>query len=54
MTAIGSAPIMWNSFETVDDAPFFGIFVYLDNLISWIFGNPSQSETINESIQNFP
>ena len=21
-----------------DDAPFFGIFVYLDNLISWIFG----------------
>jgi len=20
------------------DAPFFGIFVYLDNLISWIFG----------------
>ena len=25
--------------ETVgDDAPFFGFFVYLDNLISWIFG----------------
>lgn len=23
----------------VDDAPFFGIFVYLDNVISWIFGN---------------
>ncbi len=21
-----------------DDAPFFGIFVYLDNLLSWIFG----------------
>lgn len=21
-----------------DDAPFFGIFVYLDNLVSWIFG----------------
>ncbi len=21
-----------------DDAPFFGIFVYLDNLISWVFG----------------
>ena len=21
-----------------DDAPFFGIFVYLDNFISWIFG----------------
>ena len=20
------------------DAPFFGIFVYLDNFISWIFG----------------
>jgi len=37
--AIGSAPITWNSFETVDDAPFFGIFVYFDNLISWIFGN---------------
>ena len=38
-TAIGSAPIIWDSFETVDDAPFFGIFVYFDNLISWIFGN---------------
>lgn len=49
--AIGSATIIGNSFETVDDAPFFGIFVYLDNLISWIFGNPSQSETINESEQ---
>ncbi len=22
----------------IDDAPFFGIFVYLDNLISWIWG----------------
>ncbi|AFS82599.1 hypothetical protein [Candidatus Nitrosopumilus sediminis] len=22
-----------------DDAPFFGIFAYLDNFISWIFGN---------------
>jgi len=21
-----------------DDAPFFGIFVYLDDLFSWIFG----------------
>ena len=37
-TAIGSAPIIWDSFETVDDAPYFGIFVYLDNLISWIMG----------------
>jgi len=30
------------SFEKVktvgDDAPFFGIFVYIDNFISWIFG----------------
>lgn len=26
-----------------DDAPFFGIFVYLDELFSWIFGNISMS-----------
>jgi hypothetical protein len=36
----------------VDDAPFFGIFVYLDNVISWIFGNHPQSETIDESELN--
>ena len=26
-------------FQVVDDAPFFGIFVYIDNLFSWITGN---------------
>ena len=33
-------PIKFEKVKVVDDdAPFFGIFVYLDNLISWVFGS---------------
>lgn len=32
------------SFHAIEDAPFFGIFVYLDNLFSWITGGTGITE----------